>query len=280
MARTTTFLTMLAIALLTTSLSPAGDALLDAKRDAAAKLLKDGKTADAQKLYEEIIAEDDTQWSDHYALGKLYDKAGKTSDAVAAYQRTSKLLKNRARTQAERGALSESEKRLKNLDEVTAKLEVAAAEFYARLTQLAKEAERAKNAEALEQITELQDAIILSTNVGRRLAVTVNANAGWIDTGLDVETGWELLLNANGEWSAQGTNAAYRCNADGRASAGLHNGLPVGALVGKVGESGSAFMVGTRVRLMVKNPGRLFLACNDAGPQDNQGSLDVTVIRR
>lgn len=273
-------LALLAIALLIPLAPAAGDAVLDAKRSAAAKLLKDGKAADAQKLYEEIIAQDDTVWSDHYALAKMYDKAGETPKAVEAYQKTVRLLKGNAKASAERSALADAEKRIRILDELSDKLEAVLERFENELKPLARDAERGKNAAVSEKIESIREVLAVVSSKSEQLKVTVEAKAEWVDTGVDVVPGKTVTFRASGVWNTLNGNSNFSCDADGRAAAGQVGGLPIGTLIARVGLTGAPIPVGVRRTISFSASGRLFLACNDEGRRDNVGHIEVLLVNR
>jgi len=52
---------------------------------------------------------------------------------------------------------------------------------------------------------------------------------------------------------------------------------PCGGLVGKIGEDGKAFFIGTSLRISAPNDGELYLATNDRAPhfEDNEGQFEV-----
>ncbi len=53
-----------------------------------------------------------------------------------------------------------------------------------------------------------------------------------------------------------------------------------GALIGKIGESGAPFAVGSDFSSASLAPGRLFLGVNDRGPDNNSGAFTATVTVR
>ena len=68
------------------------DAVLDAKRKGAAQLLRDNKPADALTLLREVVAVDDTLYSDHLLMAHACDKLGQGPEAVRQYHRVMELL--------------------------------------------------------------------------------------------------------------------------------------------------------------------------------------------
>ena len=116
-------------------------------------------------------------------------------------------------------------------------------------------------------------------NGGRR--VNVNAAQQWTDTGIDVTGGERLAFEASGEvrfGAAAGMTATPNGNEayHGNFSA---PSLPVGALVGRVG-NGAPFGIGMQTQpLAMPGSGRLYLGVNDDQFGDNSGAFAVTIRR-
>lgn len=151
------------------------------------------------------------------------------------------------------------------------------------------QAERLR-AERVQQ-TPPQDGSSMSTNG------VVAAQAGWQAMGVEVASGGELqvTVSPDARWAAYSPNStnvtAARINRDPRTDA---NGYPqsagrvpntpapndnYGALVGRIGDNGTPFLVGASYRGAVNESGMLFLAINDAPDQlrDNSGRLPVSI---
>ncbi len=271
-------LAMLAVTVSVAPFSNASDALLDAKRDAAAKLLKDGKSAEAQKLYEEVVAQDASTWSDHYALAKLHDKSGDTAKAVEAYRLTAKLLKNNTRTAAERTALSDAEKRTKVLDETSQKIDALVEDLVKQVNALGKEAEKEKNVRAIERLRKLQLAAVQAGARNVRVIIIVDARTDWHDTGIDVEPGDEFEFAARGNWSVK-KGESKPVGPDGAGAAVPPATAAYGMLIGRVGIS-EPFGVGSAKRWQATESGRLQFAINDSGRYDNEGSMEIAIVRK
>jgi len=114
-------------------------------------------------------------------------------------------------------------------------------------------------------------------------------------TGLSVQAGQTVSFSATGWWSAglgyvgpDGTRSESLCECVvSREVGGGRRGV-VGLLVGRLGESGTAFAVGTSKALVAEQSGVLFLTINDnlgrcdgSHPGscfvDNQGNLTVSI---
>jgi len=113
----------------------------------------------------------------------------------------------------------------------------------------------------------------------RERTTSVDAAAGWSDTGIDVRSGTSVYFEASGkvQWGPD--------RKDGPAGEGgnHHNpGRPMpnragGALIGRVGGS-EPFLIGDdRGPIRMRESGRLSLGVNDDYLQDNRGSFRVTI---
>ena len=116
-----------------------------------------------------------------------------------------------------------------------------------------------------------------------RYDLTVPSEKAWTDTGIDLLAGDTLRITAEGTINYTTTKT---CGPDGgkRDWGDLLKALPVndvgrGALVGLVGESGTAkaFLVGSKFEGTVGANGRLFLGMNDDKLENNKGSFKVRV---
>lgn len=130
--------------------------------------------------------------------------------------------------------------------------------------------------------------------------ITVPGDAGWVDTGLDVGPGEELLIRASGEISLQRGNPAAACGPAGLDTLTVDQPVPnenFGALVGKVAQFVASrldedtggevrdevfvlFVVGSERTVSVPIKGRLYLGVNEKVIKDNGGEFAVVVSRR
>jgi tetratricopeptide (TPR) repeat protein len=264
-------LAMLAVTVSVAPFSGASDALLDAKRDAAAKLLKDGKSAEAQKLYEEVVAQDAGTWSDHYALAKLYDKSGDTAKAVEAYRTVKTLLSSNARTGAERSALSDSEKRLDVLDQLSGEIEAATKEFFKALDKIDKDAAKIKDKGAADRTFQLRAAILAAEPRNGWAAFQVPPNR-YVDTGYMLEAGKTYTIEARGKWTVE---AGVSCSPAGRTDIPPNASGRVGGLVALVSEGGNAQFVGEATTFKASANAQLRLVVNEPSDRwsDNRGFI-------
>jgi hypothetical protein len=112
--------------------------------------------------------------------------------------------------------------------------------------------------------------------------VRVPGTVVWTDSGLDVVTGDTLEIEAGGriKHSKDGpllspdgdpTRVGHKSNLDGVKDAN-HAGL-----IGKVGEDGAPFEVGSEFQTTVESDGRLYLGINDIGVTNNDGEFFAIV---
>ncbi len=113
--------------------------------------------------------------------------------------------------------------------------------------------------------------------------VSVAVNESWTDTGLDVVAGNRLIITATGTAAGssivQGTQQWFGPEGVGENCEDPNRPFPwaFDMLVGRIGESGPAFPVGSFRAISVDAPGRLYLGINDGFPGDNSGYF-VAVI--
>lgn len=264
----------------TAALAPASDALLDAKRDAAAKLLRQGKTADALKLYEEIVANDEKVWSDHLALAKIYDKTGETSKAVESYQVVLALIGSAPKSGTERAALSEAKKRLDSLDALSQELDRWLGDAAKSLRSLVDNAEKTKNTLALARIQKVQRGLVQAGVTGIPMLIHVDAKADWVDTELSLVPGDTIQIAAKGRWSVKASDPSRTTDPDGLVQLSLLGGFPQGMLLARIGRDGPSIPIGSLRAVQAEAPGSLFLAINDDGRSDNAGEADVYIVRK
>lgn len=113
--------------------------------------------------------------------------------------------------------------------------------------------------------------------------VRVQANQAWTDTGIQVKKGDRVSFRANGQIN-YGQSAGQTAGPDGSGS--MHQPsypvpvMPVGGLIGKVGNS-PAFPIGSNAQAIVMpSDGRLMLGINDNELGDNSGYFSVVVTKQ
>jgi hypothetical protein len=130
--------------------------------------------------------------------------------------------------------------------------------------------------------------------------IAVAADAGWVDTAIDVGPGEELRISASGEINLQRGNPEAVCGPEGLDLVTVDQPIPnvnIGALIGKVvqpvarrvdEDSGIEvrdeifvlFPVGPETTVTVPFKGRLYLGINENVLKDNGGMYTVVVVRR
>ena len=110
--------------------------------------------------------------------------------------------------------------------------------------------------------------------------ITVKADSGWQDTGIDLVAGKPVQLSANGTWTFQ---LEVETNAAGLSIPKELRDFPLGCLIGYVASPGAdpkeakPFVVGAGEQMLVEQSGRLYLRMYDTDPSDNKGVLKVEV---
>jgi hypothetical protein len=130
--------------------------------------------------------------------------------------------------------------------------------------------------------------------------IAVPADAGWVDTGIDVGPGEELAFSASGEVSLQRGNPDAGCGPGGLDVFTVDQPVPnenLGALIGRVAQLVSTrmdedsgmeirdeifvlFFIGPERTVTVPVKGRLYLGLNENVLKDNAGEFTVLVSRR
>src|SRR3954470_7871378 len=113
--------------------------------------------------------------------------------------------------------------------------------------------------------------------------VRVDAKQAWTDTGITVNAGDRVVFNATGQ-IAYGQSAGQTSDPNGNGAERRANypdpTVPVGALIGKVGNS-RPFAIGMQTQpLGMPASGRLMLGINDNELGDNSGFYTVTVTKQ
>lgn len=130
--------------------------------------------------------------------------------------------------------------------------------------------------------------------------LAVAADAGWVDTAIDVGPGEELRISASGEINLQRGNPEAVCGPEGLDLVTGDQPVPnvnLGALIGKVvqpvarrtdEDSGIEirdeifvlFPLGPEATVTAPFKGRLYLGINENVLKDNGGVFSVVVVRR
>jgi hypothetical protein len=108
----------------------------------------------------------------------------------------------------------------------------------------------------------------------------VPGNVAWTDTGIDVKARQTLAITARGEVGADKViktgPAGFVANPEWRKYNVLAD-APHMALIGRIGDKGSPFLVGASWSGEAPVDGRLFLGVNDRDTKNNIGELQTTV---
>jgi len=110
----------------------------------------------------------------------------------------------------------------------------------------------------------------------------LKGSASWLDTGIDLKSGQEIEIRAEGEivWKKEGYNF---CGPDGNVPYTRWGKRPVlacgvGALIGRIGQSSDyTFMIGRNLTIEACAEGRLFIGINDDNTSDNAGFYNVWI---
>jgi hypothetical protein len=113
--------------------------------------------------------------------------------------------------------------------------------------------------------------------------VRVEATQAWTDTGVTVNAGDHVVFNASGQ-IAFGRSPGQTSDPNGNGAERRANypdpTVPVGALIGKIG-NGAPFAIGMQTQaLPMPAAGRLMLGVNDNELNDNSGFYSVTITRQ
>lgn len=132
------------------------------------------------------------------------------------------------------------------------------------------------------------------------LTMTVKADAGWVDTGIDVAQGEAMTIRASGQITLQRGNPAADCGPEGLDFVTVQQPVAdrnLGALIGKVAqlislrvdedtgeeirdEIISVFHIGAESDILAPIRGRLYLGVNENVVRDNGGEFTVSIFRR
>jgi len=114
-------------------------------------------------------------------------------------------------------------------------------------------------------------------------AITVQANQPWTSTGLTVRKGQRIRFTSTGnvQLSDDINDIAGPDGAkSGRMAANAPmKQVPAGELLGKVGETGQPFPIGSNGTITMPANGILYLGVNDDGFGDNRGNFQVLINR-
>ena len=116
------------------------------------------------------------------------------------------------------------------------------------------------------------------------LDVSVPAVERWTDTGVDLAVDDEVVVQASGRvFDDLGNNPGQSFGPDGAPDPeGRHAGDPYrrfdhAVLLGRIGEDGEPFVIGSEHEFTADDEGRLYLGINDGALEDNGGEFEVRI---
>ncbi len=113
--------------------------------------------------------------------------------------------------------------------------------------------------------------------------VTVDARKAFTDTGVDVAVGDRVAVSATGVIFHDATGSTGPNGVAERRDLTQYNVLDTenhGALIGRIGDAGAPFAVGSDFASASLAPGRLWLGINDKGVDNNSGAFTATITVR
>lgn len=257
----------------------ASDAIVEAKRRAANDLIRSNKTADGIALLREVVALDDKNFRDFLALARAHDKLNATADALAAYRKVLALVPVDAKLPEERSARGEAERRVKVLDQQSAKIDAAVEEALRKLIALEKEAETARATSSAERLYRIHAAILQADARPDRGGAEVPATRfEWTNTNFNVQKGKSYHVVCKGMWRL-GPRPTDECSADGLPNR-EYNGRPLGTIVASISGGASEFTaLGRDSTFVAPTTGLLIVNCWEKGEdkKDNSGSIFLLI---
>lgn len=114
----------------------------------------------------------------------------------------------------------------------------------------------------------------------RTKTIEIRGNQAWLDTGINVKIGQEILFSVSGSINIDEKTKVFQngeLNLTLNARKPLPN-HPTGAFISKVGERGEPFYVGDdKAPFHMTHNDRLYIGINDYNYEDNSGSFKVTI---
>ncbi|MCK4835246.1 MAG: hypothetical protein KAT17_01345, partial [Candidatus Aminicenantes bacterium] len=114
----------------------------------------------------------------------------------------------------------------------------------------------------------------------RKKVIEIKADQNWINTGIDVTMGQEILFSDTGFIYIDEDTRVFQ-NGELKLTLNKHKPLPshpTGAVISKVGNRGYPFYVGDdKAPFHMTKKNRLYVGINDFNFEDNSGSFKVTI---
>ncbi|MCP5103833.1 MAG: hypothetical protein GY950_10665 [bacterium] len=116
---------------------------------------------------------------------------------------------------------------------------------------------------------------------GKRVKkLTLNSDQKWLDTGITLKIGKEILFSASGSIYINKETQVYQ---NGELTLTMNNkkslpNQPTGAIIARVGKRGEPFYVGDdKAPFQITQKGNLYIGVNDFDFSDNSGQFTVTI---
>ena len=110
--------------------------------------------------------------------------------------------------------------------------------------------------------------------------VSLPGNRKWLDTGIDIKVGQEILFLASGSIHTDKTTVVYHSGEElvkWNKNKPMPN-QPTGAVIGRVGRKGELFYIGDdKAPFQMWEKGRLYVGINDFDFSNNSGQFNVTI---
>ncbi len=134
--------------------------------------------------------------------------------------------------------------------------------------------------EGLESSFEMESKYIKWRRGKKVKKVTLNADQKWVDTGIKLKLGQEILFSASGSIYIDKDTQVYQ---NGELTLNWNNkksvpNQPTGAIIAKVDDKGEPFYVGNdKAPFQITREGNLYIGVNDFDFSDNSGKFIVTI---
>jgi hypothetical protein len=114
----------------------------------------------------------------------------------------------------------------------------------------------------------------------RRKTIVIKGNQNWLDTGINVNIGQEVLFSVTGFVNIDENTRVFQ-NGELKLTLNKNKPLPnhpTGAVISKIGERGKPFYVGDdKAPFQMSRKNRLYIGINDFNFEDNSGSFKIII---
>jgi hypothetical protein len=134
--------------------------------------------------------------------------------------------------------------------------------------------------EGLESSFEMESKYIKWRRGKKVKKITLNADQKWVDTGIKLKLGQEILFSTSGSIYIDKDTQVYQ---NGELTLNWNNkksvpNQPTGAIIAKVDDKGEPFYVGNdKAPFQITREGNLYIGVNDFDFSDNSGKFIVTI---